>query len=297
MKNRPIIFGEVLLDVFEDGSRWMGGSSLNVAWNLKGLGADPLFIGRIGQDAYGEEIQEHLSNWGLDQSGLQIDPKNPTAFIQVYLDENKEAKYKCQDESAIDHIDADQAIRNLGEHELIYFGSYSQRHANNRKCLAALLQSQDLHCMVDINIRPPWYNPEIEQILFEAVDTLKMNEHEYSELFGQEFTGSNEQLTAIQQKFPGKKVIVTFGDKGAYLVSEQDELHRPSRKITELVDTVGAGDGFCAGLIYGKLLGMSVEEALAPACHFAAQFCEIKGATSSDRSFYEQGRQYFKLKV
>ncbi|MBA1332725.1 carbohydrate kinase, partial [Candidatus Endoriftia persephone str. Guaymas] len=53
MESHPIIFGEVLFDCFEDGSRVLGGAPFNVAWHLQALGAAPLFISRVGDDSLG----------------------------------------------------------------------------------------------------------------------------------------------------------------------------------------------------------------------------------------------------
>ncbi|MEM7234470.1 MAG: hypothetical protein AAF517_19985, partial [Planctomycetota bacterium] len=43
---RPVVFGEVLFDRFPDGRSILGGACFNVAWNLRGLGLDPLFVSR-----------------------------------------------------------------------------------------------------------------------------------------------------------------------------------------------------------------------------------------------------------
>ena len=62
---RPLIVGEVLFDVFPDGSRVLGGAPFNVAWNLCALGADPLLISRVGTDvpeAWGD-WKERAINW------------------------------------------------------------------------------------------------------------------------------------------------------------------------------------------------------------------------------------------
>ena len=47
---RPIVFGEVLFDDFEDGPTVIGGAAFNLAWNLESLGLSPLLISRLGRD-------------------------------------------------------------------------------------------------------------------------------------------------------------------------------------------------------------------------------------------------------
>ncbi|NIV35790.1 MAG: carbohydrate kinase, partial [Anaerolineae bacterium] len=62
--SRPVIFGEVLFDEFEDGSAVLGGAPFNVAWHLQGFGLNPLFISRIGTDALGAQVQQQMRDWG-----------------------------------------------------------------------------------------------------------------------------------------------------------------------------------------------------------------------------------------
>ena len=66
---RPLIFGEVLFDRFPDGSEVLGGAPFNVAWNLRGLGQDPLLVSRVGKDELGDRILDAMDGFGLDEIG------------------------------------------------------------------------------------------------------------------------------------------------------------------------------------------------------------------------------------
>ena len=48
---RPVVFGEVLFDRFDDGSSVLGGAPFNVVWHLQGFGLDPLLISRVGRSS------------------------------------------------------------------------------------------------------------------------------------------------------------------------------------------------------------------------------------------------------
>ena len=54
---QPVVFGEVLFDIFPDGSRVLGGAPFNVAWHLQAFGCAPLFVSRIGEDENGEQVR------------------------------------------------------------------------------------------------------------------------------------------------------------------------------------------------------------------------------------------------
>ena len=68
---RPVVFGEVLWDCFDDGTEVLGGAPFNVAWNLRGFGLDPLFVSRIGHDERGEKILDAMHRWGMDAAGVE----------------------------------------------------------------------------------------------------------------------------------------------------------------------------------------------------------------------------------
>ena len=82
---RPVVFGEVLLDCFKDGTTVLGGAPYNVAWHLKGLGLDPLLLTRVGSDPRGDGIRAAMLPAGLDTTGVQVDPDLPTGTVNVSI--------------------------------------------------------------------------------------------------------------------------------------------------------------------------------------------------------------------
>ncbi|OQX46150.1 MAG: carbohydrate kinase, partial [Candidatus Sedimenticola endophacoides] len=100
---RPLIFGEVLFDDFPDGSRVLGGAPFNVAWNLQALGARPLLISRVGNDALGRSIREQMQHWGMDLSAMQLDSAHPTGTVEVRIDDG-EPSYEIVAPCAYDFI-------------------------------------------------------------------------------------------------------------------------------------------------------------------------------------------------
>ena len=63
---RPLVFGEIVFDEFDDGEHRAGGAPLNGAWHLRGFGLDPVLISRVGADALGGLVLERLRVAGLD---------------------------------------------------------------------------------------------------------------------------------------------------------------------------------------------------------------------------------------
>ena len=94
-----MIFGEVLFDIFSDGSTVLGGAPFNVAW--------------------------HLQAWGLDTAGLQMDSIHPTGTVEVKF-YNGEPVFEIVDNRAYDHIQPD-TISSL-DPALLYHGTLAVRN-------------------------------------------------------------------------------------------------------------------------------------------------------------------------
>ena len=83
MSPQILIFGEVLFDCFPNGKQILGGAPFNVAWHLQAFGVAPLLISRVGNDGLGTQIKTAMQAWGMDCSGLQVDPDRPTGTVTV----------------------------------------------------------------------------------------------------------------------------------------------------------------------------------------------------------------------
>ena len=69
-----------------------------------------------------------------------------------------------------------------------------------------------------------------------------------------------EKIADFYQNLGIKEVIIKNGSKGAYIRSGNESFEQPGFKVEKVVDTVGAGDGFAAGVLSGKLEGLSIRE-------------------------------------
>ena len=77
---------------------------------------------------------------------------------------------------------------------------------------------------------------------------------------------------------PQATVVVAWGEAGAFaLVPGGPICHAPAIRLTEVVDTLGAGDTFNAGMIDATIRAMPLDRALAHACALAGQKCSIRG--------------------
>jgi len=103
-EQRPVMFGEVLFDMFPDGSVVLGGAPFNVAWHLQAFGLSPLLISRVGADALGRQVSAAMQEWGMDRSGLQLDSAHPTGTVSISFSDG-EPKFDIVPNRAFDYIE------------------------------------------------------------------------------------------------------------------------------------------------------------------------------------------------
>jgi fructokinase len=287
---RPVIFGEVLFDSFPDGGDVLGGAPFNVAWNLRMLGADPLFVGAVGSDELGLRVRGAMIAAGVDTSGLQVVPDAPTGRVQVTLDQG-EPSYDILAEQAYDHVGF-AALRETitAPIPLLYHGSLALRSEPSRAACAWLAE-RSAQRFVDVNLRRPWYRPEVVLDLIRGADFVKLNLDELRELA----PGADDAARVaglIERAGIGEAVILTAGADGAGIhTTGGARFQQAAPRLVDLQDPVGAGDAFASVVMLGVLEEWSWPVTLERALGFAAAVCTLQGATSSDPSFYAAARR------
>ncbi|MCB1196680.1 hypothetical protein KDK77_10885 [bacterium] len=152
-KLRPVVFGEVLFDQFDDSLKTLGGAPFNVACHLQGFGANPHFISRIGSDESGNSVLRAMSHWNMDTAGVQKDEVMPTGTVHVSL------KRGCPSFE----IPAGQAWDSIvfpdqfpcRQSALLYHGTLALRSEKNRETVDKIKEMLNPFVFVDINLRSP----------------------------------------------------------------------------------------------------------------------------------------------
>lgn len=297
MTKRLCIFGEVLFDCFPDGQEVLGGAPFNVAWHLQAFGLSPLFISRVGDDDAGRRVREVMSEWGMTQDGLQLDPVRPTGRVAITLKDG-EPSYDIVANSAFDAI-APDALPPV-EPALIYHGSLAFRNPISKSGLYSLetLKSRSPALIfVDVNLRTPWWNQNGVLKLLEGADWVKLNREELRLLHGDR---GEPYLTAVRFRdaLGLTGLVLTLGADGAIaIVADQAPIDVVPAKVSEVVDAVGAGDAFASVLLLGLQFGWPIEATLQRAQRFASELVKRRGATITDRSFYRSFANDWALKA
>ena len=317
---RIVVIGEALLDHFPDGAI-PGGSPFNVARHLAALGAAPVFITRIGQDADADIILKEFARFGMSTIGVQRDAERPTGFVTITLSPLGH-QFHISENQAWDAIDARLAlaVTEQTKPDIICINTLAQRSAISKCAVKAVVDSGIALRVLDLNLRDGADSRELAYWSLRNVDVLKVNEHELAQLlhwFVDSSTpdidesednkptdingvySSKSALEAILQLlrvYPLKRLMLTRGADGYLIVDSLGHIIAEGKApIVDVVDTVGAGDAFLAVMLLGESLGWAIDTTSARAAQFAAAVCTHRGAVTNNLSFYETWREQWQL--
>jgi fructokinase len=278
-KLNVICFGEMLWDMLPTG-KMAGGAPMNVAIHLKNFGQNALIISRVGTDDLGKELLEFIDKNGLDSQFIQQGQNHLTGVVKVNMDDKNNVSYKIVKPVAWDYIlleeEALNAVKNA---DCFVFGSLSARSEQSFDTLKKLLEVAPVK-VLDINLRPPYYDKETIEFLLTKTDILKLNHLELDEICAWFFEANEitEKLSQLSKMFNLKTICITLGEDGAMLFHE-GEIYKSSGFEVEVADTIGSGDSFLACFIANFLNQENIEKTLQKACAVGALVAQNHGAT------------------
>ena len=279
--HRVVCFGEVLWDIFSSGAE-PGGAPMNVAYHLHKQGLNPALITRIGIDAEGRELIDLWSSKGICTDYFQLDYSYPTGKVYARPNAFHEVSYEIVQPVAWDFIAREEGLVSLvSAAEVFVFGSVAARNAGSYDTLCFLLESARKR-VFDLNLRAPFYNRAVVEGLLAKADLVKMNLSELELITGwfSDYSTVADRMKAISDRFGLAEMVVTLGADGAFLFREGELFFHPGFKVV-VVDTVGSGDAFLAGLLARMLSGGGSFEALEYASALGAFVATCRGACPS----------------
>ncbi|SIP86839.1 fructokinase [Chryseobacterium sp. RU37D] len=274
-----VCFGEVLWDIFPEGSK-AGGAPFNAAYNIHKMGIDAKMLSRIGNDELGKKLLDQIKEWGITTNYIQRDEKHDTSTVIAKIDEHNEASYEIINHVAWDYIELlDEHKRLVSNAEAFVFGSLAARNPKTRETLLKLLEYAKLK-IFDVNFRPPFIDIELIKTLLHKADIVKMNKAEMRQIMmflGEEYKSEDESAAFIQQHFKINEIVLTKGSKGArYFVGNQN--YGFTAVPVTIADTVGSGDAFLSGFISKRIKNEKPEDIMKQAVSLGGFITSKSGA-------------------
>lgn len=274
--------GELLWDCFPDGNR-PGGAPANVAFHAQQLGLSARVATRVGDDPLEDELCEFLAKQGLRTDLVQRDAKHGTGTVTVEPQPNGQTRYTFLESSAWDFLEADDRwLAAMSQARAVCFGTLAQRNPASRSAIHECLRATRPDCLrvYDVNLRPPFYEREWIVASLELANVVKLNDDEVRTLaamLGAPSDAEAEFAKWLREQHDLDLVCVTRGPRGAVAVDREGTCDVPGIAV-QVVDTVGAGDAFTAGLIRSRLERWPLPDGLALANRIGALVAGRPGA-------------------
>lgn len=256
---KVIGIGETILDIIFKGNQPTkanpGGSVFNCLVSLGRLGLKPYFISEVGRDKVGDLIlsfmqENHIETYHINRF---YDGASPVAM--AFLDDNNNAQYQFYTHYPERRLDV--VFPKIDADDIVVFGSiYALQPELREKMIELLEYARDRGAII-------YYDPNFRSA--HAQDTLRyfptiLENIEYADIV----RGSDEDFLNIFNLSDSKKIyqqkiayhcpnfICTHGAKGVDLFTKHVEAHFDVPQL-QPVSTIGAGDNFNAGILFGLL--------------------------------------------
>lgn len=268
MKSYDVVaLGELLIDFTENGTSKQGnplfeanpgGAPCNVLAMLSKLGHTTAFIGKVGNDYFGEQLGNAIAEAGIDASFLCKDKEIHTTLAMVHTFPDGDRDFSFYRNPGADMMLTEAEIPEdlMKNTKIFHFGTLSMTHENVRaatKKAIRLAAEAGAVISFDPNLRPPlWDSMENakEQVLYglSCCQVLKISDNEIQWLTGQE--DYTEGVRWIRERYSIPLILVSMGKEGsrAYYQDKIVEVKPFLQKNT--IETTGAGDTFCGCVLH-----------------------------------------------
>jgi sugar/nucleoside kinase (ribokinase family) len=261
----------------------LGGSTCNIAVWLTHLGVETDLVGAIGDDVLGTWVITQLQAFGVSDKNIRTITNNRTGTCVIMVDETG-ARSMMPDFGANLVQGVDQELENLiSESDIVVMSAYTFLRPESRKFALDVLESvenSNARMVIDAASSSPITNagPDKVRKYLVRADLVLANEDEFAVLA----VGAPEDWTS---EF--KNLIVKRGERGALWLSKGQEVASVKAEEVKVLDTTGAGDAFCAGLLsqlklrsnWENLADVDYAHSLLVASHTAGENCKTLGAT------------------
>ena len=268
MKRYDVVaLGELLIDFTENGTSAQGnpvfeanpgGAPCNVLAMLRKLDRCCAFVGKVGNDMFGQQLKAVAEEAGIDMSGLRMDDTVHTtlAFVKTYEDGDRDFSFYRNPGADMMLTEDELPMDMIRDTRIFHFGTLSMTHEGVRQATrAAVLAAKQAGAIIsfDPNLRPPLWdslNEARAQMLWglSQADVVKIADNEIE--FLTDTSDYDKGARILRERFPGIRLLnVTAGANGSYAFCADRKVFVPSFLLGGTIETTGAGDTFCASVL------------------------------------------------
>lgn len=259
--------GELLIDFTENGKSSQGnplfeanpgGAPCNVLAMLAKLGHKTAFIGKVGNDFFGEQLRAAIKEAGIDDTGLCTDEKIHTTLAMVHTYSDGDRDFSFYRNPGADMMLNKAEIREdiLKDTKIFHFGTLSMTHEGVREATKAAIHiAEEAGAVIsfDPNLRPPLWeslDEAREQVLYGLghCQILKISDNEIQWLTGEEdYTAG---VNWILERYQIPLILVSMGKEGSRAYYNEMMVEVKPFLQDNTIETTGAGDTFCGCVLH-----------------------------------------------
>jgi 2-dehydro-3-deoxygluconokinase len=238
----------------------IGGAESNMAIGLSRLGHDTSWVSRLGDDPHGRFVRDTIRGGGVDTRHVTFDSDAPTGLM---FKERREL-----DESRVFYYRGNSAASRMTPDDLPEEALSNTRYLHLTGITPALSEScrelvidaarsaheYDVTVSLDPNLRfKLWGENEMRETLLTLVEESDIVLPGIEE--GEVLLGTDDPATIAEEfrDIGADEVVVKLGADGAFVASDAVTEQVPGYEVERVVDPIGAGDGFAAGYLSGRL--------------------------------------------
>jgi fructoselysine 6-kinase len=262
---RLLAVGDNCVDHYvELGRRFPGGNALNVAVyasRLPGVEAD--YVGVLGTDSEGDFMLNQIQAVGLDIS-LLLRRKGETAVTTILVRDGERVFADYREGVQMNAVLPRESLPEISRYDLVHFTvwGFGREHAEWMRKSHGVKLSCDFSSQLD-DPRTE-IMPSLDYSFFSGAGLIR------------EGVDPEDKIRELKERTPGL-VVMTLGEHGS-LVYDGEELYRGEASSVEVVDTLGAGDGYIAGFLCARLWGEPIQKAIIKGHEAARNICTRLGA-------------------
>ena len=261
--------GELLIDLTQNGMSEQGnpileanpgGAPCNVLACLSKMGHKAAFIGKVGKDAFGDQLAAGLVETGISTEGLQFDTNVHTTLAVVHTFSDGDRDFSFYRNPGADMMLKAEEVKDeiIRSSKIFHFGSLSMTDEPVRSAhLHALKVAEEAGILrsYDPNLRPPlWPNLEVakENILelMGHCDILKISDNEIQWLSGKD--DYDEGIAWLRERYDIPLIFLTLGKDGSRAYCGDVRTEQAGFKMNT-IETTGAGDTFFGSVLHHVL--------------------------------------------
>ncbi len=257
---KVIGIGETVLDIIFKNEQpigaYPGGSAFNALISLGRCGVDSTFIGEAGHDRVGQHVISFLRENGVNADHVNVFPDSKSPISLAFLNERNDAEYIFYKDHPHDQLDF--VYPDIQADDIVIFSSFYAVNPVIRPQIVGLLDYAKAHGAIiyyDVNYRSS-HRDEVMKITpnflenLEYADIVRGSREDFDVLYKMQ---DPDKVYSSEVSFYCKKFIYTQGGHPVEVRADGGlKLSYPVPQ-TDTVSTIGAGDNFNAGFIYGLL--------------------------------------------